>query len=187
MFYYNWCEYHVAMSCAGPVLLAALISSLHYLCCFTPTRLLSLIQIHRFHLCKHTNTHTDRWCHLGDSEMMSLSPWVGGGGGGGVCCHIYLLCNTSVPLTLQCDFSHFANWTDSSCEHRLWCLTRQLQFQLFEPHVVSPLLLSSTRLLCFFQISQSTTVGRCEFLSDSDGDKRSELVMTMPWVGVCLL
>lgn len=149
MFYYNWCKYHVAMLCTGPVLLAALISSLHYLGCFTLTRLLSLIQIHRFHLRKHTDTHRQvvssgwQW----DDESVSEGGWRGGGE---VCCHIYLLCNTSVPLTLLCDFSHFANWTDSSCEHRLWCLTRQKQFQLFEPHVVSPLLLSSTRLLCFF-------------------------------------
>lgn len=52
---------------------------------------------------------------------------------------------------------------------------------------VSVVALIHAAALFFFSISQTTPVGRCEFLSDSDGDKRSELVMTMPWVGVCLL
>ncbi len=38
-----------------------------------------------------------------------------------------------------------------------------------------------------FLISQTGTFCRCEFLSDSGGDKHSELVIAVPWVGVCLL
>lgn len=57
---------------------------------------------------------------------------------------------------------------------------------------MTQLLLWSTRLLWFFWVGfflfpQTGTFCRCEFLSDSSGDKLYEFVIAVPWVGVCLL
>lgn len=46
---------------------------------------------------------------------------------------------------------------------------------------------SDPRRCSVFLIPQTGTFCRCEFLSDSGGDKHSELVIAVPWVGVCLL
>lgn len=49
------------------------------------------------------------------------------------------------------------------------------------------LIREATLFRIFLFISQTGTFCRCEFLSDSGGDKRSEVVIAVPWVGVCLL
>lgn len=93
--------------------------------------------IHRHHLCKQTDTQTGggvirvtswQW----DGEAASEG-WGSGVASAVILGHTHTLTrvsrNSSAALkcdTLQCDISHFANWSDSVCERRLWCLMGQM-------------------------------------------------------------